>query len=292
MQPDIKFFPSQRLKIAYSDWSAHAAEDARPLILVHGGRDQKRSWDWVARDLCRNFKIYAHDLRGHGQSDWVSDGDYSIMDHVYDLNSFIDYLQLDEFYLLGHSLGGNIATRYAGIFPEKITKFVAIEGLGPSPKLIAERAGIDIQTRTREWIADRQKHTARKSRILPNLEAAIARMHEAHPWLSDDQARHLALHGIKDNADGSVSWAYDPSNMGRSPSDISIDEFYELMGQITCPIWLVYGAKSWASNPEKDGRLKHFQNAKVTEYLNGDHWVHHDSFDEFMRDLKTFLDLA
>jgi pimeloyl-ACP methyl ester carboxylesterase len=52
---------------------------------------------------------------------------------------------------------------------------------------------------------------------------------------------------------------------------------------------LMYGANSWASNPEKDGRLSHFPTAKVVEYENAGHWLHHDQFDRFMADVRAFL---
>jgi pimeloyl-ACP methyl ester carboxylesterase len=52
---------------------------------------------------------------------------------------------------------------------------------------------------------------------------------------------------------------------------------------------LMYGANSWASNPEKDGRLVHFNTARVIEFADAGHWLHHDQFDRFMAELKAFL---
>ena len=53
---------------------------------------------------------------------------------------------------------------------------------------------------------------------------------------------------------------------------------------------MLYGADSWASNPERDGRIKHFgDNVKVTEFEKAGHWLHHDQFDRFMATLDGFL---
>ena len=52
---------------------------------------------------------------------------------------------------------------------------------------------------------------------------------------------------------------------------------------------MLYGADSWASNPEKDGRIAEFNTARVVEYENAGHWLHHDQFDRFMAELKDFL---
>ena len=282
----IDTFRSQRLTLSYAEWGE---PEAPPLVLVHGGRDQKRSWDRVAGRLAQHYRVFAHDLRGHGQSAWVTDGDYGVMDHVYDLASLVEHLGLERFTLIGHSLGGNITLRYTGLFPDKVEKLVAIEGLGPSPKMLAERRAQPVTERLRAWIDQRRALSDRKARIMENVAEAEARMQAAFPHLPQDLIHHLAETGIEHNWDDTVSWAYDPAGMGRSASDISHEDFVQLWREITCPTWLVYGATSWASNPEKDGRLEPFQNARVSVIEKAGHWLHHDQFEDFMRQLDGFL---
>ena len=286
-EPSIHEFSSQRLTLRYAEWG----DAAQPLlILVHGGLDQKRSWDWIAPTLADRYRIVAPDLRGHGESDWVSDGDYGVMDHVYDLASLIDHLGAETLTLVGHSLGGNICLRYTGLFPARVEKLVAIEGLGRSPKMIAEFLAKPIDERLREWIEDRRKRSYRAPRVMKDADEAVARMGAAHKHLRQDQIDHLARTGIRKHTDGTVSWAYDPAALGRSPSDLTNEDFFALVGKITCPTWLVYGAKSWASNPEEDGRIKHFNNSPaLTVYEDAGHWLHHDRLDDFLSDLNKFL---
>ena len=279
-------FTSQRLNLSYAEWGDPSAP---PLVLVHGGRDQMRSWDRVAGRLAKSYRVIAFDLRGHGKSDWVSDGDYGVMDHVYDLTSLVDQLELDRFTLLGHSLGGNITLRFTGLFPDRIEKLIAIEGLGPSPKMLVERQSQPLTERLTHWIEQRRSLSDRGPRIMENLAAAEARMKAAFEHLPDDLIHHLTKTGINENDDGTVSWAYDPAGMGRSPADITHDDFVELWTKITCPTWLVYGANSWASNPAEDGRARHFKNARVSIIEDAGHWLHHDQFEDFMTQLKGFL---
>lgn len=285
----ISEFKSQRLTLSYAEWGV---PDAPPLVLVHGGRDQKRSWDRVATRLAQHYRVFAHDLRGHGQSDWVSDGDYGVMDHVFDLASLVEHLGLDRFTLMGHSLGGNITLRFAGLFPDKIEKLVAIEGLGPSPKMLAERQAMSVTARLMRWMEQRRALSDRGPRIMQDLNEAKGRMQAAFTHLPDELIHHLTETGIKANADGTVSWAYDPAGMGFSPSDISHADFVELWRQIACPTWLVYGANSWASNPAEDGRVEPFQNATVSVIEEAGHWLHHDQFEDFMSQLEAFLGSA
>ena len=131
MTPDLSTFSSQRLTLSLAAWGDKSAP---PVILVHGGRDQKRSWDWTAKRLAERYRVYAYDLRGHGQSEWVNDGDYGVMDHVFDLASLVEHIGAETVRIVSHSLGGNIAIRYTGLFPEKVTKLVAIEGWGLARK--------------------------------------------------------------------------------------------------------------------------------------------------------------
>ena len=279
-------FSSQRLTLSYAEWGDPSAP---PLVLVHGGRDQKRSWDRVAARLAKTYRVIAFDLRGHGESDWVSDGDYGVMDHVFDLTSLVDTLELERFTLLGHSLGGNITLRFTGLFPDRIEKLIAIEGLGPSPKMLVERQSQPLTERLGNWIEQRRSLSARAPRVMKDLAEAEGRMKAAFSHLPDDLIHHLTETGIKTNSDGTVSWAYDPAGMGRSPADITHDDFVELWTKITCPTWLVYGASSWASNPAEDGRARHFQNATVTLIEEAGHWLLHDQFDDFMGQLDRFL---
>lgn len=279
-------FSSQRLTLSYAEWGDPTAP---PLFLVHGGRDQKRSWDRVAARLSQSYRVFAHDLRGHGESDWVSDGDYGVMDHVFDLASFADHIGVERFTLIGHSLGGNITLRYAGLFPDRIEKLVALEGLGPSPRMLAERQAQPVTERLTQWMEQRRSLSDRSARVMASLDVAQARMKAAFEHLPDDLVHHLTKTGVKTNEDGSVSWAYDPAGLGRSPSDISHADFVHLWTQIRCPTWLVYGADSWASNPAEDGRAEPFQNAQVSVIEQAGHWLHHDQFEVFMRDLQTFL---
>jgi len=67
------------------------------------------------------------------------------------------------------------------------------------------------------------------------------------------------------------------------------DDVEALWAAIACPTLLMYGEDSWASNPEKDGRAKHFKTARVIMFKNAGHWVHHDQFDLFMAELRAFL---
>lgn len=285
--PASNSYFSQGLKLHYADWGN---QDKPPLVLVHGGRDHCRNWDWVAEALRDDWHIIAPDLRGHGDSAWVNDSNYTMTGFVYDLAQLIDQLELAPVTIVAHSLGGNISLRYTGLYPEKVRRLVAIEGMGPSPEVIAEMKKQSFAEMMREWIERRQGYAGMAPRRYPDFQAALDRMREENPHLSPEQARHLTTHAVIRNEDGSYSWKFDPNIRNWFPVDFPRDEIHNLFGAITCPVLHCYGDDSWASNPAKDGRIKYFgDNAKVMSFAKAGHWLHHDQFDAFMAALRDFL---
>src|SRR5229473_452945 len=252
---------SQRLRLHYFDWGN---PDAPPLVLVHGGRDHARSWDWVVERLRDRWHIIAPDLRGHGDSQWSQDGGYSMSGYIYDLAQLVHQRQLAPVTLIGHSLGGNIATRYAGIYPDTVRRLVSIEA----------RRGL----------------AGRLPRRYESIEDAVARMQAANQHLSLEQARHLTRYGVNQNEDGTYSWKFDPYLHVFPPVDLPVVEIERLWAEVACPTLLVYGKESWASNPQKDGRARHFKNARVVMVENAGHWVHHDQTEFFVETVREFLE--
>jgi pimeloyl-ACP methyl ester carboxylesterase len=284
--PTSHSFISQRLRLHFVEWGA---SDAPPLVLLHGGRDHCRSWDWVAQELRHDWRVIAPDLRGHGDSAWSPDGDYSMQAFIYDLAQIVHQMKLAPLTIVAHSLGGAIALRYAGLYPDHVRKLVAIEGLGPSPRMLAERDATPVQKRLRRWIEERRAAAARAPKRYATIEEALARMKAENAYLSDEQAKHLTLHGVTQNEDGTYSWKFDNYVRIFPPVDIPQADIEALWAAITCPTLLCYGEDSWASNPEKDGRAKHFKDARVMVFKDAAHWVHHDQFTAFMATLRDFL---
>lgn len=283
--PTSHSFISQRQRLNYVDWGN---PDAPPLILQHGGRDHCRSWDWTADELRHDWHVICPDLRGHGDSAWVSDGDYDLNAYVYDFAQLLETLGYDEVTIVAHSLGGNIATRYAGLYPDKIRKFVNIEGLGFSRK-IADRETDIFADRFRMWIDENRQASARLPKRYSSLQEAYTRMKGVNGHLTDDQARHLTIHGTSRNEDGTFSWKFDPYLHVWTLLDVPEMDVHQLWEAITCPTLLLWGKDSFFSSPADDGRADYFQNARVVEFEDAGHWLHHDQFDRFMQELRDFL---
>ena len=284
--PTSHLYFSQRLRLHYVDWGNDGAPH---MLLIHGGRDHCRNWDWVAERLADRYHIVAPDLRGHGDSEWAEGAGYGELHYVYDIVQLVHQKKMAPVTIIAHSLGGSIALLYAGLYPETIAKVVAIEGLGPSPKMLEQWAHTPVEDRVRGIFEARRKAAGRSPRKYDSFEDAVTRMKEENTHLSDAQARHLTLHGALQNEDGTWSWKFDNMVRMGGPGGLSVEDQRRIWSRITAPVLLVRGTESWASDPALDGRIAHFQNARLANIEHAGHWSHHDRLDAFMDQVNGFL---
>ena len=285
--PSSHIYFSQRLRLHYVDWGN---PDGPPMLLIHGGRDHCRNWDWVAEHFAKDYHIIVPDLRGHGDSQWETSGNYTQMSYVYDIAQLLQQKNMNNVTVIGHSLVGAIALMYTALFPERVKKLVAIEGMGPSPSLAAKQAEISINDRVRSWVDDMRKLSGRLPRRYDTLDDAFKRMRDENPHLSEEQARHLTLHGANQNEDGTYSWKFDNYVRVFSMSGLPNEEVKKMYGEISCPTLLMRGEESWASDPVADGRTQCFNcPIEYQSFANAGHWVHHDQLDGFVDRVSEFL---
>src|SRR5436853_6831945 len=177
VEPASHFFYSHRLKLQFWDYGT---EGKPALILVHGSRDHARSWDFVAQGLIDDFHVYALDLRGHGNSAWAPGALYSFSEHLFDLSVFADIVNQYPVSIVGHSLGAIVSLFYAGTYPERVRKLVAIEGVGVGP---STDPPMPAGQKMRRWVERIREVEHRESKAYPTLDAAVERMREANPFL-------------------------------------------------------------------------------------------------------------
>ena len=282
MEPVSHFFYSHRLKLQFWDWGTGGKP---PLILVHGGLDHARNWDWVARALRDDYHVYALDLRGHGNSAWAPGALYSVMEHVLDLAALAEVIKSYPVNIIGHSLGAITTLMYSGIYPDRVKKLVAIEGVG----LPVQENKYTASERARRWIEKVRAAENRSPHSYPDLASAKARMKEANPFLSDSVAEHLTLHGTNWNADGSLIWKFDNYARLFPPYGADLEDADEILRRITAPALLFWGRQSFAKDPDENALGKAIATREVVRVDQAGHWVHHDQLEIFLRETKRFL---
>lgn len=285
-EPRSGFVEVENARLHYVSLGDSAAPT---IVLVHGMRDQARSWDQVAEALSPAFHIIALDLRGHGDSARAGPGGYTMANFVIDLADVVDGLLPGPFVLVGHSLGGAIVMRYAAAFPERVRALCVIEGVELPIVRDQQRAPRSYSQRLRDWTADERERRQRQSRRYATLADATARMAEAQPGIDAATIEHLAQHAVVAVADGGFTWKYDNAARFRAPEDADGRDLDAALAAIRCPTLLLYGADSWIPVPA-EARLALLRDHRVVRFAGAGHWLHHQCRDAFVKSLRTFLD--
>lgn len=283
-RPTSHSYFSQRLKLHYLDWGNDAAPH---MLLVHGIRDHCHNWDWVAQSLATEYHIVAPDQRGHGDSEWATGSNYNHLDHIYDMAQLVNQENLEPVHMIAHSMGGTLASLFAGIYPEKIASLTIIEGVGGIHHWFQDPPG--IQEKIRQWISNTRALAGRDVRKYKTLEEALQRMQLSNPHLDEARAKHLTIHGSNRNEDGTYSWKFDNYTHLRAIYDIDWEHMLELWQEITCPVLLVNGSEGYPFRIGQNDTRQYFRNANVINIKDAGHWVHHDQPDEFLSIVREFL---
>jgi pimeloyl-ACP methyl ester carboxylesterase len=280
-EPVSRFYTAQGLRLHWSDWGNSAAP---PLLLLHGGRDQGRSWDAIALGLRDKYRVMALDFRGHGDSEWAKASSYALPDFVADLDAFFRDQKLASAKIVGHSMGGAIALQFAGVYPERVESLFVIEGLRISAPTVKPVNELIV-----EWIDQIRDQEGRRQRRYASIEEALKRMRDAHPRLSEAQARHLTVHGLRSNGDGTFSWKYDDAIRLRTPYRLPFEQSADLWRRIACPVMLVRGTGSGRPDPGTNGWIEYFRDGRTQDVEGAGHWVHHDFPERTIALIRDFL---
>lgn len=281
--PVSRFYFANRLRLHYVEWGR---PDKPTLLLVHGGRDHCRSWDWTAQELAADYHIVAPDLRGHGDSAWAPGCGYTLTDVVADLVQLLRQRTQPKVHVVGHSFGGAASLLLAGLYPELVEKLVVVEGtwqwqMLQRPSSYAERM--------RDYVDTIHKLAARPPRKYASLTEATARMQAENSRLTPEQAAHLTIHGAHQNEDGTFSWKFDNHVRAPYPPRITSEDLQTVWSSITCPTLLLRGGDSWLEDPATNGVLSLFSNASTCTIPDAGHWPHHDQLDLFLNMVRGFL---
>jgi pimeloyl-ACP methyl ester carboxylesterase len=258
--------------------------------MIHGMNDHARSWDSVARALCSDWHVVAVDLRGHGDSAWSAEGAYHAPYYFHDFADLVDHLSVDDepITIVAHSLGGNPATRFAALYPQRVKQLVLVDAMGPNATVLAGWEAQGVVERGRAWMLRRRANANKAPRRFATVEEGVARMAKMHSHLDSEQVRHLATHGLRQHEDG-YGWKYDPQVGNYLPEDFAFD-LSHYWREITAPTLLCWGDQSWTTNPATDGRSAHFQQPQHATFEGAGHWLHHDQLEKFITVLAQFLD--
>lgn len=117
----------------------YGEQNEQAIVLLHGFTGSTKTWDEVVRSLQETYHVIVVDLLGHGQTAAPKYSErYSMEQQVQDLNALFTQLQLENFILLGYSMGGRVALSYALSYPNDVRQLI-LESASPGLRTEEER---------------------------------------------------------------------------------------------------------------------------------------------------------
>lgn len=200
-----------------------------PTILLHGFLDHAGSWEKVAERL-PGWRV-AIDHRGHGRSAHQGPGTtYFFSEYVADLDALVAALG-GRVRLVGHSMGGTLATMYAGARPDSVVAMASLDGLG------MYHAGPEFPDRLVAFLDG--VRTPPTIRSYPSIEAAAGKLRASYPSIDSAWALRLAERGTVPT-EGGVVWAYDPRHKIRGSIPYRHDHHIPMLERIRCPVLSIH----------------------------------------------------
>ncbi|MFY9315458.1 MAG: alpha/beta hydrolase [Burkholderiales bacterium] len=280
------FLDIRGLRYHVRHWKGEAS---KRMFLLHGWMDVSASFQFLVDALKNDWDVYAPDWRGYGLTAWSGSDNYWFPDYIGDLDALLDRLQPEApVNLVGHSLGGNVGGLYAGIRPERVAKFVNLEGFG-MPVTRPEQA----PRRYARWMDELKE--APGWRPYADYAELADRLQKNNPRLHRDRAEFLARHWGKDAEQGGVVLRSDPAHKLVNATLYRLDEARACWERVTAPVLWVDAAESETMKRMKltpqdlAERRAAFKNLSYHTVANAGHMLHHDQPEEVARLIEAFL---
>lgn len=262
------------LQLSYQEWGN---PDAQPIIMLHGFGVSGHMFDEFADRMQDRYRLLALDQRGHGDSEWSEDGDYTRTAFVEDLEGFRKALGIDRFVLIGHSMGGLNSVAYTNKYPEHVRALVLVD-VGPE----SAKEGVDNIMRFTRGPDELE------------FEEFVEIAHRFNQRRSLENIRERMRHRLKPTETGKWTWKFDkrfraPDNGLRIGNEGSGDS-WSLFRGVRVPTLLIRGAESDVLPQEVAERAAtEMQRARLIIVAAAGHSVPGDNPDAFTEGVREFL---
>ncbi|WP_087021696.1 alpha/beta fold hydrolase [Thaumasiovibrio subtropicus] len=242
----------------------------QPILLIHGLFGSLSNLGLLARPLSEQYEVISVDLRNHGQSPKSDRHDYNMM--AEDLVTLIEHLCLDQFDVIGHSMGGKVAMKLADRCPDKVRRLVVLD-IAP----VAYSKG-----RHDNVFAGLNEVSAYLNTITKRSEAeSYLAMH-----VNDPGVRQFLLKSLKREGDR-FAWQFNVQSLWNNYQHIM---GWQAIEPYHGPTLFVKGQNSEYIHPEyRDATARQFPNARAHMVANTGHWLHAEKPETVHRVIQRFL---
>jgi pimeloyl-ACP methyl ester carboxylesterase len=258
-----------------------------PVVLLHGWMDTGETFQFLVDCLPESLGFVALDFRGFGGSEW-EEGGYWFPNYLADLDALLDVLSPDApMTLVGHSMGGNVASLYAGVRPERVGRLVNMEGLGLPRTTPGQAPG-----RYREWLEQLRGEPGFAA--YTSFDQFAGFLARRNPRLDPARAAYIARCWAKEAAPGRVEIRSDPRHKVINPVLYRREEVEACWSEIRAPVLLLVAEHSEfrprLGEDGSDARLRQFIAGLSMETVSGaGHMMHHERPEDVARLLEPFI---
>jgi pimeloyl-ACP methyl ester carboxylesterase len=260
-----------------------------PVVLLHGWGDSGETFQFLVDSFATSRHWIAPDWRGFGGSDWTGPA-YWFADYLADLDALLDIVSPEQpADLIGHSMGGNIASMYAGIRPERVSRTVNLEGIG-LPRTRPEEA----PARYRRWLDELREPMAFS--VYESIEHFARLLRRRNPRLPEDRAHFIAELWLTP-CEGGYTVRWDPAHKRVNPILYSREAAESCWAATTAPTLLVLGGQSdirraLAADGEPSAFEGIYPQLQVQVLPQAGHMMHHEEPETLAPLIEDFLGVA
>ena len=264
----------RRQRFHFLEWGDPAAP---PIVLLHGGHQSAHSWDLVSLHLAAKYHVLALDQRGHGDSEWSRDVEYSNHAMALDALAFMDAMRLEKPILIGHSMGGRNSMILTKQDPSRLRALVIVD-VGP-----------ELSDRGRAAIAG----FVQENQEFEDLEHFVANVRKYDPYRPREHIERTVKYNMLQRADGKFVSKCDsnPRRLGIVRGSGPLDNItLEDAGLFHLPVMLVRGERSNILAPDAAERFRDaLPQGRLLTVPNCGHNVHGQNTLGFIGVLGDFL---
>ena len=241
--------------------------EGQPLIILHGLFGSSDNWQTHGKKLAEYFEVYLVDQRNHGRSDWSEDFSYEIM--AEDLRELVEKESIEDFILMGHSMGGKTAMHYAQKYPEGIEKLIIVD------------MGVKAYPIHHDTILE-----GLKSLDLPKYEARSEADEALKKYIDNFAIRQFLLKNLYWKEKGLLAWRINIPVL-----EEKLDNIVEALPNKEVMIETLFmrgGQSNYILEKDYDAIRKVFPLAVFHNIENAGHWIHAEAPQEFIHEVLGF----
>lgn len=270
----------QQFNYQFLNGSVSSTSAPRNFVFLHGLMGYGANWRRIISGLNQSDTALIYDQRGHGKSIKPMTG-YSPEDYADDLELIRQEIGWEDFFLVGHSMGGRNALMYASRFPERVKRLL-IEDIGPEAKPHSANFYRKMLDSVPTPFADKR--------------AAKEFFYNTFPSLGffQDQPTSLGQYlysNIIENESGQADWRFSKEAMIMSVALGREKDHWAELRSLEMPTMIVRGANS--KELTQDVYILMLDSNSYIEGVeidNAGHWVHSDQPEAFIQVMRSFFD--